>query len=100
LTRISPNYVDEKVPQIYISREPAHHINFDITLLGYCDDVVAELSRRAGWRIEHDKIDEKTTFIATPGGAGGGDTGCWNVAASSSLSVGDSSAPSSAIVAA
>ncbi|KAG9595968.1 SIR2-domain-containing protein, partial [Aureobasidium melanogenum] len=61
-----PNYVDEKVPQIYISREPADHINFDITLLGYCDDVVAELAKRAGWTIDHAKVTNES-LTATPG---------------------------------
>lgn len=70
----SPNYVDEKVPQIYISREPADHINFDITLLGYCDDVVAELAKRAGWTIDHAKVTD-ATLTATPGLK----TGQWNI---------------------
>ncbi|KAI5196601.1 SIR2-domain-containing protein [Aureobasidium subglaciale] len=69
-----PNYVDEKVPQIYISKEPADHINFDITLLGYCDDVVAELAKRAGWKIEHEKVN-KEVLTATPGTK----TGQWNI---------------------
>ncbi|THV90885.1 SIR2-domain-containing protein [Aureobasidium pullulans] len=70
-----PNFVDEKVPQIYISREPADHINFDITLLGYCDDVVAELAKRAGWEIKHTNLTEKP-LTATPGPK----TGQWNIA--------------------
>jgi len=63
------------VPQIYISREPADHINFDITLLGYCDDVVAELAKRAGWEIKHTNLTEKP-LTATPGPK----TGQWNIA--------------------
>lgn len=27
-----------------------------MTLLGYCDDVVAELCRRAGWILDHEKV--------------------------------------------
>ncbi|KAI5264098.1 SIR2-domain-containing protein [Aureobasidium subglaciale] len=69
-----PNYVDEKVPQIYISKEAADHINFDITLLGYCDDVVAELAKRAGWKIEHENVN-KEELVATPGIK----TGHWNI---------------------
>ncbi|KAI4722332.1 SIR2-domain-containing protein [Aureobasidium sp. EXF-10727] len=72
-----PNYVDEKVPQIYISREPADHINFDITLLGYCDDVVAELARRAGWTIDHANVTE-APLTAAPGPK----TGQWMIAPS------------------
>ena len=62
------------MPQIYISREPADHINFDITLLGYCDDVVAELAKRAGWTIDHAKVTD-ATLTATPGLK----TGQWNI---------------------
>ncbi|CAD0082834.1 unnamed protein product [Aureobasidium vineae] len=68
----------KKVPQIYISREPADHINFDITLLGYCDDVVAELARRAGWTIDHAKVTE-APLTAAPGSK----TGQWMIAPSS-----------------
>ncbi|KAF2156074.1 NAD-dependent histone deacetylase SIR2 [Myriangium duriaei CBS 260.36] len=55
-----PNFVAAGVPHIYISREPVSHINFDIQLLGYCDDVVSELSRRAGWTIEHEGFSDLT----------------------------------------
>ena len=48
-----PEIVPRTVPQIYISREAVKHVEFDIQLLGFCDDVVSELSRRAGWTIEH-----------------------------------------------
>ncbi|KAF2264475.1 NAD-dependent histone deacetylase SIR2 [Lojkania enalia] len=48
-----PNFLPRDVPQIYISRDPIHHINFDINLLGDCDTVVAELARRAGWDLKH-----------------------------------------------
>jgi len=44
------------VPQIYISMTPCHHIQFDTTLLGRCDDVVGDLVRRCGWRLEHEKL--------------------------------------------
>lgn len=36
------------MPQIYISKTPCAHIQFDVTLLGNCDDVVRELVRRWG----------------------------------------------------
>lgn len=48
-----PNFIPKDVPCVYISREPVEHINFDVTLLGYCDDVVSELCRRAGWGLDH-----------------------------------------------
>ncbi|KAK1915358.1 hypothetical protein P3342_003167 [Pyrenophora teres f. teres] len=53
-----PNFLPRDVPQIYISRDPIHHINFDINLLGDCDVVVAELARRAGWVLEHKMIPD------------------------------------------
>ncbi|RKF64425.1 NAD-dependent protein deacetylase hst1 [Golovinomyces cichoracearum] len=49
-------YLPAKVPQIYISRTPVSHINFDVDLLGECDLVVAELCRRAGWELEHEML--------------------------------------------
>ncbi|OAK98595.1 SIR2-domain-containing protein [Phaeosphaeriaceae sp. SRC1lsM3a] len=53
-----PNFLSRDVPQIYISRDPIHHINFDINLLGDCDVIVAELARRAGWILKHKMIPE------------------------------------------
>ncbi|KAK4176433.1 DHS-like NAD/FAD-binding domain-containing protein [Triangularia setosa] len=49
-------YLPSHIPQIYISREPIGHNNFDIDLLGDCDVVVAELCRRAGWGLEHEMV--------------------------------------------
>ncbi|PVI08444.1 SIR2-domain-containing protein [Periconia macrospinosa] len=51
-----PNFLPQDVPQIFISRDPIHHINFDINLLGDCDVIVAELARRAGWSLKHKMI--------------------------------------------
>lgn len=43
------------VPQILINRDNIHHCNFDVSLLGYCDDVVSYLCDRLGndWNIDH-----------------------------------------------
>ena len=52
-----PNFVSGQsaaIPQIYISRDPCRHIAFDIELLGECDVIIAELCRRAGWKLEHE----------------------------------------------
>ncbi|KAI1373570.1 SIR2-domain-containing protein [Hypoxylon crocopeplum] len=49
-------YLPPHIPQIYISRTPVSHINFDIDLLGDCDVIVAELCRRAGWDLEHPMV--------------------------------------------
>jgi NAD-dependent histone deacetylase SIR2 len=46
----------EDVPCIYIGREPCEHIEFDVQLMGDCDEVVWELARRAGWNLEHEMI--------------------------------------------
>lgn len=53
-----PNFLPADVPQIYISRDPIHHINFDINILGDCDTVVDELCRRAGWTLKHKMLPE------------------------------------------
>jgi NAD-dependent histone deacetylase SIR2 len=42
----------------HLTYQPIHHINFDINLLGDCDDVVAELARRAGWDLQHKMIPQ------------------------------------------
>ena len=34
------------------------HVEFDVELLGSCDDVVAELCRLAGWTLKHEMIPE------------------------------------------
>ncbi|KAI1387774.1 putative histone deacetylase SIR2 [Hypoxylon trugodes] len=49
-------FLPPHIPQIYISRTPVSHINFDIDLLGDCDVVVAELCRRAGWDLNHKMV--------------------------------------------
>lgn len=53
-----PNYLPHHVPHVYISREPIEHVNFDVQLLGQCDEVVWELCRRAGWDLKHEMIPE------------------------------------------
>lgn len=51
-----PNVLGGDIPQIYISRDPVYHINFDITLLGECDLICAELAKRAGWELKHSAL--------------------------------------------
>lgn len=57
-------YLSANIPQIFISRDPVSHVNFDIDLLGDCDIVVAELCRRAGWDLNHEMVpkDHKATI--------------------------------------
>ncbi|KAI9874872.1 MAG: NAD-dependent histone deacetylase sir2, partial [Pleopsidium flavum] len=49
-------FLPPDVPQIYISRTPVSHVNFDVDMLGDCDVVVAELCKRAGWELKHDMV--------------------------------------------
>ncbi|KAK3945571.1 SIR2-like protein [Diplogelasinospora grovesii] len=51
-------FLPPHIPQIYISRTPVGHVNFDIDLLGDCDIVVSELCRRAGWDLKHEMVPE------------------------------------------
>ena len=51
-------YLPAHIPQMYISRTPVSHVNFDIDMLGDCDIVVAELCRRAGWDLKHEMVPE------------------------------------------
>ena len=53
-------FLPPNTPQMYISREPCSHVDFDIDMLGDCDTVVAELCRRAGWDLSHEMIPEET----------------------------------------
>ncbi|KAK4508073.1 hypothetical protein PRZ48_001810 [Zasmidium cellare] len=61
-----PNYLPHPIPHIYISKEPIAHVNFDIQLLGNCDDVVFELARRAGWDLRHEMIPVGLTVDVSP----------------------------------
>lgn len=45
--------IPHNVPQFYISKTPISHIDFDLTLLGACDDVVEHLCRELGWKMDH-----------------------------------------------
>lgn len=51
-------FLPRDTPQVYISREPCSHVDFDVDLLGDCDVIVAELCRRAGWELEHEMIPQ------------------------------------------
>ncbi|KAI9761377.1 MAG: hypothetical protein M4579_001027 [Chaenotheca gracillima] len=49
-------FLPPDIPQVYISRTPVSHVNFDVDMLGDCDVVVAELCRKAGWTLDHEMI--------------------------------------------
>jgi NAD-dependent histone deacetylase SIR2 len=44
------------VPQIYISKTPVTHIQFDTMFLGNCDDIIRDLVRRCGYNLTHEKL--------------------------------------------
>lgn len=55
--------VPSDVPQILINKDMVLHCEFDVNLLGYCDDVVTYLCkllgvRDHGWRINHPDFDK------------------------------------------
>lgn len=45
------------IPQIYISKTPVTHIEFDVMLLGSCDDIIRDLVRRCGFVLEHGMLE-------------------------------------------
>ncbi|GEQ69044.1 hypothetical protein JCM33374_g2715 [Metschnikowia sp. JCM 33374] len=63
--RVSPvsdmvDLVAENVPQILINKDAIEHCNFDVSFLGYCDDVVSYLCNQLGsdWAIDHPDYPE------------------------------------------
>ena len=56
--------IPHSVPQVYISKVPVNHMEFDVTLLGHCDEITRDLVRRCGYTTEHeilggtDEVDE------------------------------------------
>jgi len=49
------NMIPANVPQILINRDPVKHAEFDLNLLGYCDDVAALVAQKSRWEIPHEK---------------------------------------------
>lgn len=60
-----PAFLPPGVPQIYISRTPVSHVQFDIDLLGDCDIVVAELCHRLGWQLNHEMVPKNQVVEVT-----------------------------------
>ncbi|KAK9365258.1 DHS-like NAD/FAD-binding domain-containing protein [Lipomyces kononenkoae] len=56
IIRVLPGHI----PQIYISRTPCTHAEFDVSLLGNCDDVVEYICKKlgGGWELKHEMITE------------------------------------------
>ncbi|CCK72472.1 histone deacetylase HST1 KNAG_0K01070 [Huiozyma naganishii CBS 8797] len=61
------NMVPAHIPQVLINRDPVKHANFDLNLLGLCDDVAALVSQKCNWDIplqSGDNLrDKKIDFI-------------------------------------
>jgi len=58
-------FVKQTTPQIYISKTPVKHVDFDVTLLGDCDTVVAELCRRLQWELKHNMLPNGSSSFIT-----------------------------------
>lgn len=54
--------IDEQVPQVLINKDPIRHCNFDVSLLGFCEDVACYLSEKLGdkWRLTQGKHERLT----------------------------------------
>lgn len=45
--------IPSNVTQVYISKTAITHNEFELTLLGACDDVIEHLVRKLGWEFQH-----------------------------------------------
>lgn len=54
------NRISENTPQILINRDPINHSEFDISLLGYCDQAVSWLcgDTKLNWEIPHEDFSK------------------------------------------
>ncbi|CUS21630.1 LAQU0S03e07008g1_1 [Lachancea quebecensis] len=56
------NMIPASVPQVLINKDPVRHAEFDLSLLGFCDDVAALVTQKCGWSMPHSSWDSlKTT---------------------------------------
>ncbi|SCU93992.1 LAME_0F05710g1_1 [Lachancea meyersii CBS 8951] len=49
------NMIPAYVPQVLINKDPVRHAEFDLSLLGFCDDVAAFVTQKCGWSMPHNK---------------------------------------------
>ncbi|XBW38435.1 hypothetical protein QEN19_004023 [Hanseniaspora menglaensis] len=64
------NLIDSKVPQVLINKDDVTTNEFDVKLLGLCDDVAALIAQKMNWDIPHVKWEEeykKAQFIVEEG---------------------------------
>lgn len=45
--------VPRSTVQVYVSKTPISHNEFDVTFLGACDDVLEHLCNKLGWKMDH-----------------------------------------------
>lgn len=53
------NMIPAYVPQVLINKDPVKHAEFDIELLGFCDDVATLVAQKCEWDIPHKDWDAK-----------------------------------------
>lgn len=49
------NMIPVSAPQVLINMAPVKHAAFDLSLLGFCDDVATLVTEKCGWEIPHPK---------------------------------------------
>ena len=52
------NMIPAHVPQVLINKDPVKHAEFDLNLLGYCDDIAALIAQKCNWDIPHSSWPE------------------------------------------
>lgn len=52
------NMIPAHVPQVLINRDPVKHAEFDLNLLGYCDDVATMVAQKCEWDIPHKRWND------------------------------------------
>nr|XP_018667757.1 NAD-dependent protein deacetylase sirtuin-1-like [Ciona intestinalis] len=66
-----PNSIPDHIPQLLINREPLSHMTFDIELLGDCDVILSEISKRLGGEFNElvDEMQNLTEISVLPDAA-------------------------------
>jgi hypothetical protein len=67
------------VPQVYISKTPVKHIEFDTTFLGNCDDIIRDLVRRCGYTLQHEKLEGGSSDVGEDAQWNGIQTGVYEI---------------------
>lgn len=53
------NKIDPEVPQILINRDPINHCEFDVEILGYCDQAITYIcGKEMDWKINHPDFEK------------------------------------------